>query len=437
MALSRNQIIVLAVAGGVILIMALVFMGILPGLQHKEQNPQNIKATLNFWGVGDNAGAYDAAIQSFKKTYKNVTVNYRSFPDEQTYDAAVLNALAAGQGPDIFMIPNTALPTEINKITPISPNQLSLLSFRSLFPPVVEQDFVSGGQIYGLPLSIDTLALIYNRSLFDAAGVPLPTTWQSWDDFVANVPQLVQKDAGGNIIQAAAAIGGSNSNIDHASDILALIFLQNGVALDARTGNFNLGSQAGRDALAFYTQFATPASTAYTWNASLPNALTAFAQGQVAMIFDYESAIPRIKAMNQFLKLETAMVPQPKGIKNPITYPRYWAYVVSKQSPQAALAWTFILNMTTNPDNVAAYVNATGKPPALNAVIYNDKNDPTLGTFARQALMAHSWYVADPAAVDQILSQMIQSVVSGSSTIPAALGRAQSQIYQLTQNQNY
>jgi ABC-type glycerol-3-phosphate transport system substrate-binding protein len=437
MSLPRNQIIVLSVAGGVILILALVFLGILPGLQNKAQNPQNIKATLNFWGVDDPSSAYGAAIKSFNATYKNVTVNYRSFPDPQTYGAAVLNALASGQGPDIFMVPNTNLQAEIAKITPVSQTQFSVLNLQQLFPPVVAQDFVSGGQIYGLPLSIDTLALIYNRSLFDAAGVPLPASWQSWDDFVANVPKLIQKDAGGNIIQAAAAIGGTNDNIDHASDLLALIFLQNGVALDSRAGSFSLNSQAAQNALAFYAQFATPGSTAYTWNASLPNSLAAFAQGRVAMVFGYESAIPQIKSQNQFLKLETAMVPQPKGIQNPVAYPSYWAYVVSKQSANAALAWNFILNMTTNQTNAAAYVTATGKPPALNAVIYNEESDPILSPFARQALIAKSWYEADPASEAQIFSQMVQSVISGSSTIPAALSNAQNQIYQLTQNQNY
>ncbi len=423
----------IAVGGGVVLIFALVFIGILPGLQNQQTNPQNIKATLNFWGVGDPSSAYGAAIQSFNQTYKNVTVNYRSFPDAKTYEAAVLNALAANEGPDIFMVPNTDLQPNLNKITPVPQTQFALLNLQQLFPPVVVQDFVSQGQVYGLPLSIDTLALIYNRSLFDQAGVPLPSTWQSWDDFTANVPKLTQKDAAGNIIQAAAAIGGPNDSVPRASDLLALLLIQNGVALDSRAGNFNLNSQAAQNALQFYVQFGSPNSSVYTWSSTLPDPVDALAQGKTAMIFDYESAIPQIKSQKPFLDIETVPVPQ---VKNGVVaaYPNYWAYVVSKQSTHAALAWTLILDMTTNQTNAAAYVTATGKPPALNQVIYNEESDPTLSAFARQALIAKSWYEADPAADAQILSQTIQSVLTGQTTVQAALTQAQNQIYQLAQN---
>ncbi|MCL4498990.1 MAG: extracellular solute-binding protein [Chloroflexi bacterium] len=415
------------------MIFALVFLGILPGLQNKQANPANVKATLNFWGIGDSPSVYDPLIQSFNKTYKNVTINYRGFNGVRSYESAVLNALAAGQGPDIFMIPNTGLAAEIDKITPVPATLFTPLNLQQTFPPVVAQDMVAQNQIYGLPLSIDTLALIYNRSLFDAAGVPLPSTWQSWNDFVKYVPQLVKKDADGNITQAAAAIGGA-SNINDASDILTLLFMQNGVPLDARGGNLGLNTQAGQSALNFYAQFASPNSADYTWNASLPDSLTAFAQGKTAMVFDYASALPQIQSQNQLLKAETALMPQPQG-GTPVAYPRYWAYTVSKQSPNAALAWQFILNMTTNAQNAAGYVSATGKPPALNAVIYNYESDPVLSPFARQALIARSWYQADPAGIAQALATAIQSVVAGSSTASAALNQTEYQIYGLPLNE--
>ncbi len=425
----------IAVLGGVVLVFLLIFIGILPGLQNQKANPQNIKATLNFWGVGDPSSAYGTAIQSFNQTYKNVTINYRGFPDVQTYEAAVLNALAANEGPDIFMIPNTDLQPNLNKITPVPQTQFTSLSLQQLFPPVVAQDLVSQGQIYGLPLSIDTIAVIYNRYLFDQAGIPLPSTWQTWDDFSQNVPKLVKKDAAGNITQAAAAIGGSNASVDNASDILALLFTQNGVALDSRSGNFDITSQAAQNALRFYTQFASPNSSVYTWNDSMPNSIDAFAQGKTAMIFDYESAVPQIKTQKPFIDLETAPVPQQKnGVI--AAYPKYFGYVVSKQSQNAALAWTFILNMTTNAQTAAAYTSATGKPPALNQVIYNEENNPALSAFARQALIAKSWYETDPATEAQIFSQTIQSVLSGQTSVQSALDQAGAQIYQLTQNQS-
>lgn len=49
------------------------------------------------------------------------------------------------------------------------------------------------GERYGAPLSFTPLAMFYNKALFDAAGVAVPTTWDEW---VAAAKELTVDDDG-------------------------------------------------------------------------------------------------------------------------------------------------------------------------------------------------------------------------------------------------
>jgi len=69
-----------------------------------------------------------------------VTVNYRKI-DQRDYETSLINALAAGEGPDIFMIRNRALPRMRDKLIQVHPQQMSVAKLRELFPTIVEQDF--------------------------------------------------------------------------------------------------------------------------------------------------------------------------------------------------------------------------------------------------------------------------------------------------------
>ena len=46
------------------------------------------------------------------------------------------------------------------------------------------------GQVYGIPALIDNLAIVYNKDLFEAAGVDEPTADWTWDDFRAAAKAL-------------------------------------------------------------------------------------------------------------------------------------------------------------------------------------------------------------------------------------------------------
>src|SRR3989344_7619213 len=73
---------------------------------------------LEVWGVFDDSDAYTDVFNEYRRINPYVrNITYRKLPLE-TYKDDLLNALAAGKGPDIFMIRNSWRGAFEDKVTP-------------------------------------------------------------------------------------------------------------------------------------------------------------------------------------------------------------------------------------------------------------------------------------------------------------------------------
>lgn len=420
--MPKSRLIIIGSVGLIVIFFTLLFLGVIPGLRDDSGRGEPVK--LNVWGVFDSRDVIAEAARAIP----GYEVNYREL-NAQTYESELVNALAAGRGPDIFMIHSSWLPKHIDKLTPVSEVQLPLASFQALYPTVAEQDFAPDRLIYALPLYIDTLALFWNRDIFDSAGIALPP--QNWIEFQNLVPKLRQLDATGKLTRAAAAIGGSNKNINRGSDLLSTLMLQAGVPMveqDFSGADFAAG---GLEPFNFYVKFANPGSQFYTWNDSFLNSIDSFAEEKTVMIFNYAHQIQTIREKNPFLKFSIAPLPQPAGAQKAVNFANYWGLAVSNRYPDPALAWNFILAFAADPSAAASYAEKTGRLPAIRSLIAAKINDAVLGVFAKQALSARSWPRIDSSEIDRIFSKMIEDVIAGRAGAEAALKIAESAVSEL------
>ncbi len=391
-------------------------------------------ATLEFWGVYDTKQDFASVFGSYQQLFPGIKINYKLYSYED-YERALIDALAAGTGPDLVMIHHTWLSKHREKLAPMpadtgSDDQLlSPTEFRSQFVEVAATDLIYQDQIYALPLYVDTLAIFYNRDMFNTAGITGPP--KDWDEFNRDVELLTKFDRSGNIIQAGAAMGTAR-NINRSTDILAALMIQNGTQMTnstnttasfTRTVN---GKRVGENALQYYTDFANPLKTVYTWNDQQHYSVDAFVEGKVAMMVEYAYYIPIVR--ERFSRLNFAISPLPQfselDAKN---YANYWAVGVSAQSKFKEAAWQFV-NYLGSRDGTIAYLQLVNRPSARRDIIDLQRNDPSLGVFAVQALSAKSWYQIDNNAVDQIFADMIDEVNQKKATIRAALRSAESKI---------
>lgn len=414
------------------LLIPLLIFGLAAAFPGCKESPGKT-VELEFWGVFDDSDVYSPLIESFNKQYPNIKIRYakKNYLD---YEKDLLEAMAAGRGPDILMLHNTWLPKYEDKISAAPDGLITLKEFKENFVDAAAADFVRDSDIFALPLYIDTLALYYNKDILNTAGVPeAPKTWE---EFLAAVEKTTLKDERGNISRAGAAIGTAR-NINRSIDILSVLMLQSGVSMvnqnktaavfDERVSLEGEEFFPAERALQFYTDFANPLKSVYTWNTRAHYSIDAFYEGRLAMMFNYSHHLSTIRAKSPYLNFSVASLPQIAAREFDINYANYWGLAVSKNSQSARQAWQFITWLAQK-ENSQKYLAVVQKPAGRRDLILSQKNDPDLGIFAKQALTGRSWYQVDNSAIETILGEMIESVVLGEATIKEAVEKATAQV---------
>jgi multiple sugar transport system substrate-binding protein len=413
------------------------------------------KEELVIWGVFDDSDAFTPLIKSFNETYDKVKITYykKTYTD---YEDDLVDALAAGRGPDIFMIENTWLPKHVDKIAPIpstskysGENSMTVREFKDAFVDVAAQDFIYaptdedgnslGEYIYALPLFVDTLALYWNKDIFNSAGISTPP--KDWNEFNEMVEKLTKRDESNNILLSGASIG-TVKNINRGSDILMMLMLQTGAEMvsekkDEATFDKSVLAQGqlyqpGLNSLQFYTNFADPSKKSYTWNNNLDYSIDAFAQGKSAMMINYSFHISTVKAKQPHLRFGIAPIPQPKDSQIDVTYPNYWGMTVSANTTanKQLYAWIF-LKWLTSQTQAQQYLDKTERPTARRDLVDYQQKSLELGVYAKQSLSARSWYQVDNLDITAIFDEMINSVNNGQLDASRALSQAASQVSNL------
>ncbi|HHX58234.1 MAG TPA: extracellular solute-binding protein [Candidatus Moranbacteria bacterium] len=410
------------------------------------------KMDLEIWGTFDDSSTFQAAISQYKKLNPQIrNITFRKLSSNfDDYEKQLLESLASGSAPDIIYIKNTGLTKHQNKIVPLPVSDQFLRIFRDSFVDVAYQDFVSQNQIYAMPLYCDTLALYYNKKIFNQAGITNPP--RTWDELREQTKILTKIDDYGNINQSAIALGRAKDPgaINRAGDIFMLMAMQRGADLDKGLNEpTSFDSNPGNSALQFFTDFSRGSSDVYTWNSKMDYSIDSFRFGKTAMMINYSYLKDRLQSLDPGLQFDIAPVPQFNQTSQ-VNFPNYWGLAVVKDKKIPSLdidpsanytnedrireAWSFVNYLTLKPthqsllDPAREYLNITNKPAARKDLIEEQKNEEFRGIFARQAITAKSWRQPDESAIDKILNDMIEAVNYGYATVQDSLDTADTRI---------
>ncbi len=170
-----------------------VLLVLVPSLSLMAQEP----VTIEWWTVASEE--FDEAVQralvdKFNAEHPNIRVNMTLLPPDG-YDERMQTTLGAGQGaPDVALFWNTNW----------YPQALDLTGYIEADPDIDPEMYLPGfwntrvvfnDTVIGLPLGVGANFVMYNKDMFDAAGVTYPEADWTPEDYIQTVAALANPDA--------------------------------------------------------------------------------------------------------------------------------------------------------------------------------------------------------------------------------------------------
>ncbi len=284
----------------------------------------------------------EAQIAAFEEANPNIDVNLLIAPD---YGTQIQAALASGDYPDVFTVGQFDVPSYVDSGV-LMPAGDSIEAPEDIYPNLLAA-FTVDGEVYAVPKDFSTLALLYNKDLFDAAGVEYPTADWTWDDMHAAAQAIA--DLGQEGVTGFSAAADINRWLG--------LFYGNGAVIAGEDGMSGVNSPEGVAALDFYSSFvrdgigALPSDIGGAgWNGE------AFGKGMAGMTIEGNWAIGYLLEQFPDVNWGVAEIPGSEaGMHGSLTFTEGWAVGASTEHPEEAWA---LVNFMTGTDGAASVATA-------------------------------------------------------------------------------
>jgi multiple sugar transport system substrate-binding protein len=195
----------------------------------------------------------------------------------------------------------------------------------------------ANGKVIGVPALVDNLALIYNKKLFDAAGLAYPTDSWSWDDFRAAAKKLT--DTATDTYGTAYSVSGSEDTTWH---LWPLLWQHGGKILDGTKPAFN--SDAGVAALETLRAMAVDDKSMYLDQTDEKYG-PLFNSGHVAMMLSGPWSLLDIKTAK--ISYGVSALPGYNGDHQTVSGPDLWVLFNHDDANRAGASRDFIAWLTS------------------------------------------------------------------------------------------
>ena len=429
MGIFKNVILGIFIAGAILGLA--VFAGLIK-IGGSSSSDGAVKGTAVMWGTFS-ALSMQPLLSDFKDNNNDVNIQYVE-KDPDTFSNDITESIASGTPPDLIIMPDNLINHFQNKVTHIPYTSIPADTYTNTFISAANI-FMAKDGIVALPWAADPLIMYYNRDMLQSAGYAKPPT--TWQDFTDSIKNLTIKQNNLAITQSATALG-SYSNIAHAKDILALLFLQTGnpfMSYDGTvfTAYFGDGGTANeknvsQQVMNFYMAFSDPVKAVYSWNAGEPLDREMFTQSSLAYYFGSASELPGIRATNPNLNFGIALPPQ-SSTSTVVTTGRMYGIVIPKSAPNQLLSFTAASLLTNAVAEKSLSANAAVTlsllPVRRDVLATNDVSDQYLNFLYKTVIVQKSWYDPSPVDSDQILNEMVKNINSSLLDTPSALSKAE------------
>ncbi len=375
--------------------------------------------------IGARVDAIDKLIEQFQAENPDIQVIHTNFPYSE-YRTKVATAIPAGQGPDVVQLYYGWLDAyrEAKLLVPLPNDMFPAAEIESEFFPMVQAMNVDDGY-YGLPTAVRSLALFWNKKLFEEAGLDPETPPQTLDELVDFAKKITKRDAAGNLLQVGMTVAPAGQDHHWWREVLVRQFGGEPYSKDGRTVTYD--SEAGVKAMEFFASLLTEHKVSEI--GFLTDGQTAFKAGKAGMTIDGSF---RLAAFNGQRGLEYAIGELPAHDGQRFNFSSYWVNgITAKAEGEKRVAAAKFLAFITRPEAMQLWLDTVGELPArpTAALTPANENNPQFGPFIKGLAYANATHFVDESAQRQIVIDMLDNIsIKGMSAADAvAIGAEEEQ----------
>lgn len=363
--------------------------------------------------------AMDVLIDNFEKANPGITVKQSTFPYD-AYRTKVAAAIPAGEGPDVVQLfygwLNDYLQADL--IQPLPVAQFPVEKIESEFFPMVRAMKVDG-QYMALPTAVRSLALFYNKRMFEEAGIEAPPA--NLDELVEMAAKMTTKDGAGNITAEGFTTGMTAQDHHWLREVLVRQFGGKPYSDDNKTVTYN--DEAGVKALQYYTDL--QAKHGVTSSTFMDEPQAAFKAGRAGMHIDGSFRIGALKD-TRGLDWGVAELPAgPDGTKS--NYASYWVNAITtKAKGEKYDASVKFMEYITSDEAMQIWLETVGELPAKPSAAMTEANlaDPVFGPFVAGLGYAEPTIFVDESGQRQVLVDAVSRMFLEGQSATDALDAA-------------
>lgn len=383
----------------------------------------DVEVTIWHYWDGTNADTFDAMVAEYDQATDGVTLTTAMTPNADfltklraSATSDTLPTIAIG---DLVWVPQIAQIGGLADLGTLLPAD----TMADINPALVSFGSIDGQQV-SVPLSANNLAYMYNRTLFEEAGLDPddpPTTWEEVLSTGVTILERTGKPGYELYTQAGDSGEGLTWNFQ------VNLWQAGGEFLTEDNGAAAFNTEAGRQALQFWVDLIESGVSPYAaWGEFEKGAAAAAQEG---------SWMVGIWAPDPPFDFGTAKAPIPSDGVTATNLGGEQAVVFAEDQSVAQAAADFLAWFLA-PEQVTAWSQATGMLPVTDTVATSadylawvDETQPLLRPYVEQMADAH----ARPntplyPAISLVFAQEIEKALAGEVTVDEALANAESAV---------
>jgi multiple sugar transport system substrate-binding protein len=305
---------------------------------------------LLVFGAPEELTAYRTLVDAYRKARPGTDVQLVEASDRKDLLARLATSVAGGAPPDLFLM-NYRFYGQFAAKDVVEPLDSRIAGSPVIDPadyyPVAMDAFKWGGKQLCLPQNVSSLAVYYNRTLFEKYGVAEPKAGWNWTDMITTATAMT-RDPAGKVIKGTESEGGAQRPAVYGLGVepsiirLAPFVWSNGGELvddPARPTRLTLDNPAAREGLKNLVDLRAAYGVVPTdEDVEAEDDESRFANGRLAMVLSSRRATTTFRTITDF---EWDVAPLPV-YRRQVGVLHSDAYCLTRGSKNKDAAWKFL-----------------------------------------------------------------------------------------------